>query len=1138
MPRKDFLRDLEHAAAPGRFSCISDIRAGDYDGSISFKFTDSQLNLIIEFQAIVSDSHDYPKDHNYFVFATSENCPSKITSKLESPESLFAGSTIHELLSSLADIITNTIVNTTSKSSSSGNDNTSEIDDDESTNDNGQQEWDSDEEEGMFGPVQSDSELQKRLRRDLRLVKHAGFRVGYLGSKNKSIIVSVSCRIAKLGISDEAMDAWNVKPSEYVVLLIRYVPTYVDLQGMLGLCGNIAKDLVQMHVGTCDSYKPSLQQAVEAFQGTRDLQKKDEDATPDMAVTESSLRSLFIGRSLNSVLEKRLFGIIQLRLQHGYSWTGAELFFNNNQGKIRSGSDTPQEEYDQPDNWATSAPKFLVADHLAEADRNISEISLPLLAMQFTLRHFVKCTEFCLVCHCKINGSFEALKPYVCSSGLCLYQYMALAMGSSLEYEIHSQPLVVELLISLAYSAAISEQLEEIPNGLRLQVPAKLLQLDSGDERFYTGELSAAKLDLLTTARLPLKAGDWVVICVGSGLSQGGKDTTEEWHCRVQNTEESPGHILLSGIICQGQQLQHKSLPNGYKKVQFTIYDTDLDELTTPLKMKMISVILGTLPNVQEMYSFIKGSGKEKLLSTWKHVISPTALDLLRWVVASNRSLISQDDQNTSHQVAGMNEYVQFRLVQGAADKEQRFIDAVNSVSLGKNPQYPTLFAWHGSPVQNWHNILREGLHFKKWAHGRAYGDGVYLSNNLDVSMTYTFHPGHHDSSVWSHSRLRISKMVSLNEVVNSIEDFVAHRPHYVVRHLDWIQTRYLFVQFSHPSIAGSYPSKSSSPQKHHGGSFYEQHPFHLARGLQGVPIGIPISIMKGQRGKIHRTNVHSKSWAEGSDLSPKRRKLIVEGEGSETEENISVGENDNDDNVSVGTEMEDISILLSDDEAPKSQKKTVENSDPKTDFIPGTLQEDSLPMLGHPRYATTPATKILQQHLAATLKTQNQVPLQDLGWYVDHKLINTVYQWIVELHSFDSEIPLAKDLQAVNMQSIVLELRFPSQFPMNPPFIRVIRPRFLEFAHGGGGHVTSGGAMCLELLTQSGWLPTASIESVLLQVRMAILNPDPRPARLSLNASKMDYSVGEAVDAYKRVSISHGWQISKDIEELAWSTH
>jgi ubiquitin-conjugating enzyme E2 Q len=32
-----------------------------------------------------------------------------------------------------------------------------------------------------------------------------------------------------------------------------------------------------------------------------------------------------------------------------------------------------------------------------------------------------------------------------------------------------------------------------------------------------------------------------------------------------------------------------------------------------------------------------------------------------------------------------------------------------------------------------------------------------------------------------------------------------------------------------------------------------------------------------------------------------------------------------------------------------------------------------------------------------------------------------------------------------------------------------------------------------------------------------------------------MDYSVGEAVEAYRRVAVAHGWQISKDIEKLAW---
>lgn len=53
----------------------------------------------------------------------------------------------------------------------------------------------------------------------------------------------------------------------------------------------------------------------------------------------------------------------------------------------------------------------------------------------------------------------------------------------------------------------------------------------------------------------------------------------------------------------------------------------------------------------------------------------------------------------------------------------------------------------------------------------------------------------------------------------------------------------------------------------------------------------------------------------------------------------------------------------------------------------------------------------------------------------------------------------------------------------MSPPFIRVVRPRFRGFGQGGGGHVTVGGALCMELLTNSGWSAVSSLESVLLQV-------------------------------------------------------
>lgn len=54
MPRKKFLRDLADAAVPGRFPCISDIRTGEYDGSISFTFAAPMASLTLDLQAIVS----------------------------------------------------------------------------------------------------------------------------------------------------------------------------------------------------------------------------------------------------------------------------------------------------------------------------------------------------------------------------------------------------------------------------------------------------------------------------------------------------------------------------------------------------------------------------------------------------------------------------------------------------------------------------------------------------------------------------------------------------------------------------------------------------------------------------------------------------------------------------------------------------------------------------------------------------------------------------------------------------------------------------------------------------------------------------------------------------------------------------
>lgn len=76
-----------------------------------------------------------------------------------------------------------------------------------------------------------------------------------------------------------------------------------------------------------------------------------------------------------------------------------------------------------------------------------------------------------------------------------------------------------------------------------------------------------------------------------------------------------------------------------------------------------------------------------------------------------------------------------------------------------------------------------------------------------------------------------------------------------------------------------------------------------------------------------------------------------------------------------------------------------------------------------------------------------------------------------------------------------------------------------------------------MELLTNNGWLLTSTMESVLLQVRMAMSSSEPKPARLETRGgyggSQSSYGVGEAIEAYKRACMQHGWTMPHDFHTL-----
>lgn len=966
--------------------------------------------------------------------------------------------------------------------------------------------------------------LRENIRRDLRIAKKARYKVGYLGETAGMIIISVACRIAVLGLSDEAMQAWGVRPSEYLVLLIRHPSAYQNLDELMSLAGS-ASTFLQLYVGLCDSYKPSLEAAIRAFQGTSKYRTDPQGAKN--VPFDNPIQELFIGDSLNKLMNERFLEIARLRLMYHFSWTGAECFFHHAQGKILSERDAGLPQYKVVDSWRTPVPALLIPDHMVEAEFTSSEISLPLLAMQFTLRHFVKCTEFCLVCHCKTTDDFEALKPYVCSNGLCLFQYMALGMGPSLEYEIRSQPYVVDMLICLAHIRADARCLRDFPTGLGLLVPEPPeLQSCSPTSAVYKrylnqlrkgtlGVIGGTPFLLLSDQGKQFMVGDWILIPDAETANDGAYRA--KWNCRV---EEKGGtsdliKLTLSLPICESRQLSASEILNSIpspREVHLVAYNRNFDELGVAKKQSTVVDLLRILPSIDEMTQYLGHHSSGRLLSSWRERMNPAALDLLRWIVSSNRSCILQDSNNEEHLVTGMLPYIQFRLVQGAPDKEQRFIEAVRAnVAQGKS-NYPTIFAWHGSALENWHSILREGLHFETRAHGRAYGDGIYLSNQFGVSLGYTS-PARSGAASWPQSMLNMKTMVSLNEVVNCTSQFISSRPHYVVNKLDWIQPRYLFVHTNNNQLCRS----SSSTV------FYKQDPDHLAYGPNGKEVRIPLSAISSSR----------------------RRELALSSllQNRTSQNPGEDGVEDIDDSASVSTTTEDLTILLSEEssededlfEKATTRKKNAQPNSSLTDFVPGSLQEQSLPLLAAPVYATPTATKLLHRHLQTALKLQEREELHELGWYIDASLIKTVYQWIVELHSFDPALPLAKDLKSAKMRSVVLEIRFPSRFPMEPPFVRVIRPRFLTFLQGGGGHVTAGGAMCMELLTNSGWSAVASLDSVLLQVRLAITSTDPRPARLDRGFHSQDYNIGEAVQAYRRACMQHDWKIPKEMDAMMW---
>lgn len=617
-----------------------------------------------------------------------------------------------------------------------------------------------------------------------------------------------------------------------------------------------------------------------------------------------------------------------------------------------------------------------------------------------------------------------------------------------------AQPYTVDLLISFAFVQAAGGRLKDFPHGLNMMIPpffdmkigqssGRIQQLTAAMKNAFGANKTKAGFDrqkheLLfetTNTRCPLRVGDWIAI-------DQEDDTDEVIYCRVNEVcyyptvklgpyigeDSSNGKAAATADGSPTSDATPDYQPADWHPASFEKFDLDFDDLGDDSKRGAIMGLLNLLPTVREIKTYLLNQ-KTPDLSKWSERIPPAALGILRWVIASNRACIMQTyDMDVEGKpltkedtVYGMKEWMQFRFAMGAPDKEKRFLNCVRETAsrLNLHDDRRTLFAWHGSALQNWHSIIREGLNFNETLNGRAYGHGVYHSLDLNTSLGYSGHGGAHDSTVgWSNSLLRINTVVALNEIVNAPDEFTSQNPHLVVQHVNWIQTRYLFVKCSAASVGDLQEKKPTKerPQS----NMVPKNQAHQKLIIPAKPT---------EKRKVHESKPSgSFKKAKGMKGSAKNAILVDGGDY------VEFG---HDDDKSDVTDPGDLDVLFDED---TTEPLMVLNLSPQTDFIPGELDHSNLPRLPLPPYADPKATSMINKDWLKLLKVQNSSPLHELGWYIDPSKFDSPYQWIVELHSFDKDLPLATDMKKAGLKSVVLEMRFPGSYPMDPPFVRVIK--------------------------------------------------------------------------------------------------
>ncbi|CBY19749.1 unnamed protein product [Oikopleura dioica] len=259
--------------------------------------------------------------------------------------------------------------------------------------------------------------------------------------------------------------------------------------------------------------------------------------------------------------------------------------------------------------------------------------------------------------------------------------------------------------------------------------------------------------------------------------------------------------------------------------------------------------------------------------------------------------------------------------------------------------------------------------------------------------------------------------------------------------------------------------------------------------------------------------------------------------ESKEKLSNLSLSEEENEDDTDSDTGDEFL-----DDLNWQAEKKPVDDNeglDSAHVSVLDKLQVTATKSLGHyqrSKDASVTASDRLLKELRAVYKSE----VVKQGKMTVEPIEDNIYELKVVWFIFDPDSALAKDLAKLaeeKGEKVGVEFRFhfSADYPFDPPFVRVVSPKLV------GGHVFRGGAICMELLTKSGWSASYMIETVCMQLSATIVRGESRVLSIQeekaileafkkqrgTTLSSTEYSLEAAKRSFRHIEQSHqkyGW--------------